>query len=262
MNRQANFLREQLNGFRAKRTNIMDNRELSLIGKDNALAQWKKTTAGQYQNFYTLLQSDVQALRERYSRNEKRRAEMEAKAADGWDYNRLAYHTSMIQAKHRATRSAAELEAEYQKALASGDRHLIRAYSELLPSLLPQSAHDDNDTMRRAGLLSAAKNELARVMAIPGMDKQEQDERELLQDARELVEAVNDACQFFEHDDAVTRGFLVSTGPLAQLLNGVDLNESFSPESGGFVTTLMITEPTEGNPNVVMRVKDGANTAG
>lgn len=51
----------------------------------------------------------------------------------------------------------------------------------------------------------------------------------------------NPNTQFFEHDDAVTRGFLVSTGPLAQLLNGVDLNESFSPESGGFVTTLTIT---------------------
>jgi len=261
MNRHTQFLREQLATYRTTRERIKTNQDLTITGRDNALAQWKKNTATNYQNFYSLLQADVQGLRDRYNRYEKRRADLEAKAAESWDYNRLAYHTSMIQAKQRATRSAAELEAEYQKALASGDRHLIRAYSELLPSLLPQSAHDDNDTMRRAGLLSAAKNELARVMAIPGMDKLEQEERELLQDARELVDAVNDACQFFEHDDAVTRGFLVSTGPLAQLLNGVDLNESFSPESGGFVTTLTITEPTD-NPNVVMRVKDNATQAG
>jgi len=166
----------------------------------------------------------------------------------------------MIQAKSKAARDSAGIAADFQKAVQSGDRHLIRAYAELLPSILPAASKDRQDVMTRADALNMAKTELARVMAVPGADKLQEEAAELLRDAREFQAAAADAAQFFEHNDQVTRGFFTSTGPLAQLVNSIEITEAYDRDSGGFNVNLTIAEPGAENPNV--RVKDAANVAG
>lgn len=176
--------------------------------------------------------------RQKHERLDSKRRELEAKAAEAWDYSRLAYMKDVVAEQVRQAGSLDEVRRLYNRAQQSGDRHEARAWSELLPGILEKRFAGDSD---RGDLMRQAKNDLEAHLVPEALAKVRQEQADHLREISELLEVTDEAHRFYSNvSDNDVFGLMLARSEFSELLNGVEVERN-----GPFVRAVTFGEPKD-----------------
>lgn len=234
-------INEKLSEFEARRRQITYNVELSDQGKAAAYKRLDNEIQAYCPQVLQALRAEWAEIRAGYKRVEQARLEAEAKAAEGWNYDRLAYMSQVVGEAIRKADDPDQLQAAYQGALASGDKHAARAWAELAPRAMAEKfagkpgAHS---------LEKRAQADLDRLLTTPELDKVYSQGAELTQRAIKAAEDTNQANRFFYPSDYNAAGqFYGAVNDFSNLMAGVNLQSKVDPATLDTHTTLTVAEP-------------------
>lgn len=240
----------KINELEARRQGILINHDLSLEGKRRARELWETEKAQSRIEAISLLKADISTLRRGFAENEKRRAAAQEQAAKRWDWNRLQFEVTNVQAvianlPNGFTISGIDFVTEfsrmYQTVLHSQDTHKRRAYCETGAEYL--QLHFPNDAKAKT-LADTLRGDLKKLLTTPELDACEMEGARLAALGLKVIQSVKTIKNYYlDGNEAIFGG----ANAFDEMLKGVrvEYGDIDGPTGQWKITLFIDTETGE-----------------
>lgn len=243
-------LQDQLQAIASKKKQIENNPDLSPAGKDKALNDLAAERANLKASALRELGASWSSVRSGYRNLQSRGAELDNQVGASWDYGRLNYMAQVVRSKIAQAEDTSKLTGLYSDAQGSGDYYIRRAWAEIAPQAAIDKFGLGVDTGR---LQNQAARDLQGVIYHQHADELQElkaDWDKLINRALDLHGATRSADSML--DDQQSRAWGQPT-EFDKLLDGIRLDQTVEPQTLTTFTTLTVSEPSTGNPNVIIK---------
>lgn len=241
----ATRVQAAMSGFNQRRQAITANVDYTQEAKKRYLAKLDAEQAEYRSMALHELRGDWDGIRRDFARLKDKQAKAAEKAAQAWDYNRLAYEAvrvgQLIQGASgnpiAGVTALGQIHQAYETARNGGDRILQRAWAENGPALVQARVWTNDERVAAADLGRQMQADFEKLTVTPELSA-------IGDEAAALIARVSDLSTL---TDQIKRTFDY-TGPFATtsefdtLADGINLRASYDPQRGNFDNSLEVTE--------------------
>lgn len=225
-----------LDNFRSQYDQIKNNRDLSDTGRINAKKRLDVQVAAYKKDAFNSLEADWYHLRRRFKDHDQAVKDEQEKAASTWDYHRLNYQKTAVEARFIAAgHDLQAIEKLYTDYAESGDRHAARVAAETGGAILLSIFGSGNLDARALG--RRMKSDIEKLTMTEDLRALDQKGQRLAVEALDMIAVTRDAHQFF---DGQSNPFGGAVSDFDKLLEGVKVTQDVNPESAGRLMTTKV----------------------
>lgn len=213
----------KIRSFEGQWEQIKADRELSELGKLNAKKKLDAQIAEYRDTSLTYLRGDWSIIRRRFQEWETKRQEAQERAASSWDYQRLNYEKTAIEAQFKATgHDLQAIESLYSRMADSGDRHKAKVAAEIGGALV-SDIFGATDLQAR-DLVRRMSKDLEELNTTEELKQVEKEGEGLASQAVELYEATKEVASYYG-----PRNGFGNDREFTALLEGVSIKQTAQP---------------------------------
>ena len=229
---------DKINEFKARKTQIESNTDLSQEGKKKALATLQQQADTYKATAVKELGISWGALRQRMARNIEAVQAAESKAAQQWDYSRLNYMTQAVKSQVASTANFSEVQKLYGQAMQSGDSHARRVWCEVVGEAV-KAKYKDGEAVAFTKQLQA---ELNKVITTPEIETLKSEGSEITQRAAELHTQTQQLNNYFYGESMGPRAVFGVSTEFENIMQGIQVTQRVDPETLTTITTAQLVD--------------------